>query len=643
MDKKGKLLSKRFTTPEDRENKINIQALISSAVLKQKELKKLENEAENNKYLKGFFSGKYNDSNLYYYIKGLQALKVLINGGLSAYEIYISNKENQNKHEVSAQVITKLAREIANASVDGLITELNSRYENRRSVYRFEQACKIVEEGRDIVTKEVQRDDIKVQKNMSAREIFEDIEDLVETIDRKGNDALNFYMSLGTDVISFIGAMTEFAKNDKRKLLLIGGLNAIQNGAEIVDRIIDNSKRTKLHVEDNELRAKERREKEKFLSITPTNREDLEKTKQDVIKAIQEEKEWQTKYNKYGNGQRIKSEAVSLAMFGVIVGSELSKCKKDLNPSTISKIMLKIMSDRSILKLGTMSINNGTRLYWWYERYRNDLERALNIARQIQEKNDELLTPTGEITSVEFKDFRGEFYKSQVGEEEIPECVINIPSMKLETGKVVLLTGNSGSGKSTILKFLRDGDIGNKGQIIVNGTDRVDKLGRDIVSMCEAKMNLCSYNALQDITGKVRMKDLSKEEQAKLKDILFDLGLSQDKTEKDEFISKCEYKTYEQFSTGQQKRLELAKALFSINDNSQVVLLDETVSNIQRELGEGAFKLINKYTKKGKPKIVVMVSHNIEMASIYADKRYHIDENHTLVEMPVRKTELELE
>lgn len=643
MDKKGKLLSKRFTTPEDRENKINIQALISSAVLKQKELKKLENEAKNNKYLKGFFSGKYNDSNLYYYIKGLQAMKVLINGGLSAYEIYISNKENQNKHEVSAQVITKLAKVISNASVDGLIAELNNRYKESRDVYRFEQACKIVEDGRDIVTEEVQRDDIKVQRTMSAREIFGDIEKLVNTIDKRDEDVLKFYTSLGIDALSFIGAMTEFARNDKRNMLVMGGLNAIHNGEEIADRIINNKKMTEFFAEEAKLSDRARKEEEKFLSITPTNREDLEKAKHNAIKVIKEQKEWKTRLDKYRNRQRLKSEIISLAMLGVIVGSELSKCKGNLNPNTISKVMLKIMRDRKILEFGSMPIRQSDFLYGWNERYKNDLERALNIARQIQEKSDELSTPKVDLTSVEFKDFKGEFYKSQVGEEEIPECVINIPSMKLETGKVVLLTGNSGSGKSTILKFLRDGDIGNKGQIIVNGTDRVDKLGRDIVSMCEAKMNLCSYNALQDITGKVRMKDLTKEERAKLKDILFDLGLSQDKTEKDEFISKCEYKTYEQFSTGQQKRLELAKALFSINDNSQVVLLDETVSNIQKELGEGAFKLINKYTKKGKPKIVVMVSHNIEMASIYADKRYHIDENHTLVEMPVRKTELELE
>lgn len=643
MGKKGKLLSKTYTTPEDRENKINIQALISNAVLNQKELKKLENEAKNNKYLKGFFSGKYNDSNLYYYIKGLQALKMLINGGLSAYEFYISSKEKTNKHDVSAQIITKLARGLSNASVDGIITELNSRYIKSRDIYRFEQACKLVEDGRDIVTEEVQRDDIKVQRTISAREIFGDIKDLEYTIAQRDKDIFKFYTSLGNEAISFIGAMTQFAKNDKRNMLVMGGLNAIHNGEEIADRIINNKKMTKLFAEDNKLGARAKKEEEKFLSITPTNREDLEKAKHDAIEVIKEQKEWKTKLDKYRNGQRLKSEVISLAMLGVIVGSELSKCKGNLNPSTISKVMLKIMSDKKFLALGSMPIRQVDNIYGWNEKYKNDLERVLNIARQIQEKSDELSTPKVDLTSVEFKDFRGEFYKSQVGEKMVPECIINIPSMKLETGKVVLLTGNSGSGKSTILKFLRDGDIGNKGQIIVNGTDRVDKLGKDIVSMCEAKMNLCSYNALQDITGKVRMKDLTKEEESKLKDILFDLGLSQDKTEKDEFISKCEYKTYEQFSTGQQKRLELAKALFSINDNSQVVLLDETVSNIQKELGEGAFKLINKYTKKGKPKIVLMVSHDIEMASIYADKRYHIDENHTLVEMPIKKQEQERE
>lgn len=643
MDKKGKLLSKRFTTPEDRENKINIQALISSAVLKQKELKKLENEAKNNKYVKGFFAGEYNDSNLRYYIKGVQALKVIVNGGLGAYEAYLSSGSNPSKKQLTAQVITSVTKQISNSALESLIADLNSRYEKSRNVYMFEQMCKFMEDGRDIVSEEVQRDDIKTQRNMSTRDIFYKLQDLVDSMGRDEKQTIDFYVSLGTDAICFIGAMTQLAREDKKGLVVMSGLNAISNMGYMISSLKGKKKWEKIFEEGDKLLDEVRKEERNFLSITPTNKEDLKRAKNNAIQAKLKRSEWETKVDKLRNKDNLKSEIVFLAMMGVITASELSKCEGKVNPSTMSKIMLKIMNNRKILNLGIKSINKYNNRQKEKDRYKNDLETVLHMAEQIEEKSDALSTPTGEITSVEFKDFRGEFYKSQVGEEEIPECVINIPSMKLETGKVVLLTGNSGSGKSTILKFLRDGDIGNKGQIIVNGTDRVDKLGRDIVSMCEAKMNLCSYNALQDITGKVRMKDLTKEERAKLKDILFDLGLSQDKTEKDEFISKCEYKTYEQFSTGQQKRLELAKALFSINDNSQVVLLDETVSNIQRELGEGAFKLINKYTKKGKPKIVVMVSHNIEMASIYADKRYHIDENHTLVEMPVRKTELELE
>lgn len=265
------------------------------------------------------------------------------------------------------------------------------------------------------------------------------------------------------------------------------------------------------------------------------------------------------------------------------------------------------------------------------------MNTALDMSKQVQEKNDSLISAKDKITTIELKDFKGEFYKNLVDEEYKPECIINIPEMSIKAGETVLLSGNSGTGKSTFLTFLRDGDIDNKGQIIVNGNEVVDKIGYDKVSMCEAKMRLNSYNILQDITGKTEIKSLSEEQRNKLSEILRDLGLSNGETaDEDEFMKKCEYKSYEQFSTGQQKRLELAKVLFAINDDSQVILLDETVSNVQKELGENAFKLIKKYTNRGEPKIVIMISHNIEVASKYADKRYHIDSDGTVAEIPLR-------
>lgn len=461
-------------------------------------------------------------------------------------------------------------------------------------------------------------------------------------MEAKDNAAFELFNSLGSDALAFFASITQLARESKKDALIMGGLNILSNVCRIVNTVKDNKEMDELFKEKRELENELKRNERAYFETKPTNKQDAESAKKMVIGAMADVVNADSKLDSRRNKEYYRDNAIFLAMIGVSVFSEIQKCKGEIDANKLAKIMLNITTKSRFIKTGSDSIRRMSYAQEKKENYKTCLEEVLGMAEQIEEKNDNLSTPKEKVTSISFKNFKGEFYKTEINGKSIPECIVNIPSMEASSGQTILITGNSGCGKSTILKFLRDGDIENKGQIIVNDKDRVDKLGTQNVSICEAKMELSSYNALQDITKKTKYKYLSKSEKLKLKEILSDLGLMQHSSgEIDEFIGKCEYKTYEQFSTGQQKRLELAKVLFSIDDNSQVVLLDETVSNVQKELGEGAFKLIHKYTNKGTPKIVIMVSHDIETASKYADKRYHIDENQTMIEVPIRGKDFE--
>lgn len=640
MEKKSKLVSqsnKKYRTPKQQEGKNRIREAISDTMLQQKQIKSLEAKAKNSRAIKGFFAGKYSDSNLYYYMKGLEVLRMLANGGLEAYEFYLNASKGKNKKTIAKEVGLTVGRTIMNTVIDVINNKLNERYESAKSIYRFEQTCKFIDEGRNIITEERSFDGITTQQTMKNTDIHHYLQRLIESMDEREESTLNMFTAIGEESIKFLGAITQLAKESKKDAIILGALAALRTAYQIMDTS-NSDKEDELFKQRRQYRDEKRQKERAFLEATPTNRQDIETAKKNVIDATKKEIEQNARIGAYRNKRYYRNDCTFLAMMGVVVFSELKKHKGKLNENAIAQIILNIGNKRRFLNLCADSVRRISYKQAADKDYKNNLEKVLEMAQQIEKKSNELSTPKVRVKSISFKNFRGEFYKTKIKDKIVPECVINIPNMEVKTGETILITGNSGSGKSTLLNFLRDGDLDNKGQIIVNGTEIVDKLGIDIVSICEAKMNLSSYNALQDITGKERLKDLTVSEKAKLEEIFRDLGLiQQSEGRKEDFAAKCEYKTYQQFSTGQQKRLELAKVLFAINDDSQVILLDETVSNVQKELGESAFNLIRKYTKKGQPKIVMMVSHDIETASRYADKRYHIDENQTMVEVPIRQ------
>ena len=173
------------------------------------------------------------------------------------------------------------------------------------------------------------------------------------------------------------------------------------------------------------------------------------------------------------------------------------------------------------------------------------------------------------------------------------------------TGLVVLL-GPSGSGKTTLLNILGGIDNATEGTISYNGSIINN------INVCEYRRNICSfvfqeYNLLSNLNVRDNISlitDCNNKDKEKLvSDILEKIGLS-----------GYEKRNINELSGGQKQRIAIGRALVK---GSKVLLCDEPTGNLDSKCSEEIFELLKKISKE---KLVIVVSHNEEMANKYASR-----------------------
>ena len=182
-------------------------------------------------------------------------------------------------------------------------------------------------------------------------------------------------------------------------------------------------------------------------------------------------------------------------------------------------------------------------------------------------------------------------------------------SFNVEDGEFVVILGQSGSGKSTILNLIVCIDSPTSGTILVDGVD-VTKMSAK--QLCEYRNKNIGFvfqsfylepaysvtdNILLPLTiagAKRQIKD------AKAKELLEKLNLT----------DKANAKT-STLSGGQKQRVAIARAL--VND-PKIILADEPTGNLDSASGAEVIEILKEICKSGKT--VVMVTHNEEQASV---------------------------
>ena len=176
-------------------------------------------------------------------------------------------------------------------------------------------------------------------------------------------------------------------------------------------------------------------------------------------------------------------------------------------------------------------------------------------------------------------------------------------SFTINEGEFVVILGQSGAGKSTILNILGGMDSPTSGKAIVDGRD-IAGFSRKQLSGYRAKtigFIFQFYNLIPSLTAKENValtKNIVKDA-ANSMEVLKQVGLE---NRADKFPS--------QLSGGEQQRVSIARALAK---NPKIILGDEPTGALDSETGIGVLELIQKMSTEHHT-TVVLVTHNADIA-----------------------------
>ncbi len=290
----------------------------------------------------------------------------------------------------------------------------------------------------------------------------------------------------------------------------------------------------------------------------------------------------------------------TLATYGIILLYIFGINWQNITVATIAEITANIV-------IVTAALRNITRITDSLDRFS---ERVTVITREECEMK--LITETYDKVTARHKEDKPvtricipEFKISYIEESENdkPFTLKSEREIVISTGDVAILYGPSGSGKSTFMKLITE-------RITLNKSVDIPSTSRFLYY--DEKLRFGSLSVFQELFCNDEQPNL-----AKMQDILVNLHLWQEITTN--CVDVWQYlkeKKYNHFSNGQKQRLIIAKMLYWIDENIDVLVLDECTSGLDDVIGEveGAnaqeiLEYITTYSNKDKKRIVVISTH----------------------------------
>ena len=183
---------------------------------------------------------------------------------------------------------------------------------------------------------------------------------------------------------------------------------------------------------------------------------------------------------------------------------------------------------------------------------------------------------------------------------------VNDVTCTFETGKMYVITGESGSGKSTFLSLLAGLDIPKNGTITVDGEDlsRIDRdaYRREKVAVIYQAFHLFPLlTALENVMYPLEIQGVArKEARERAKEYLREVGIDEKKFGKYPRM----------MSGGEQQRTAVARAMAS---GGRIILADEPTGNLDTENEEKIVELLISLAHD-RDFTVIMVTHNRQIA-----------------------------
>lgn len=590
-----------------------------------------------------FKTGKFKNSDLIYIIRGIEFLEIVGDTGLEAI-LRNLNSDNKELKPETVKLITLLRLG------KGPLFDFLNMYENNmhlkfnaeREIANLENMYDIIQSSRDgIITKKKKikdkdkngkEKDVEIEISMSEEEIASIISEYESQLHYIQDNKFSTYLGLGMSLASMLGAICSESKKSKNIAKALGITGLISVGTLIGRKYVTKDYKEKVGDKMRDVRRLSGNLVENEPSSVIEEKDKLNEIKDNIHIAHGEEIKIENKVN------LMKAiEIISMSILTGMIGVEKLKNAEKLDAKTISQILVEISQNSYLIR---NIMDNVTFMYKFQhenQKLKEYEEEVEDIVRQIEEKQDPLIEIQKPFESLEIKNLKGKFYQEtnqDTGKVNFRHN-IEIPEFSIRKGEVVLLSGKSGIGKSTFIRLLKRGDINNRNAILIDGEEVVDKLGKQFIAVkADKKLGIYS-NVLEEITGKESISEVTIEEREKLEKVLKDVKLESEK-----ILEDLSSKDYNQFSTGQKKRLALAQALYRTTENPSIILVDEPVGNVEDELIDEQLKSIIQAIKDVGA-MGIVVTHRVDLAQRYVDKHYCIEDDGVMREKRTIEKEVE--
>jgi putative ABC transport system ATP-binding protein len=202
------------------------------------------------------------------------------------------------------------------------------------------------------------------------------------------------------------------------------------------------------------------------------------------------------------------------------------------------------------------------------------------------------------MSAVEFKDVVKIY-----GKGDGRQVAVDHVSFTIEKGEFVVILGQSGAGKSTVLNMLGGMDVPTEGKVIVDGKDISAYNDRQLSDYRADTVGFIFqfYNLLPSLTAyeNVALVKNIKKSALSADEMLERVGLAD---QRNKFPS--------QMSGGQQQRVSIARALAKA---PKMILGDEPTGALDSETGKLVIDLLQRLsTEQGNT--VILVTHNSDIA-----------------------------
>ena len=189
------------------------------------------------------------------------------------------------------------------------------------------------------------------------------------------------------------------------------------------------------------------------------------------------------------------------------------------------------------------------------------------------------------------------------------QSVINQLNVELYKDEITVITGVSGVGKSTLLNIIGNLEKPDEGEILFKESEFSESIGyifqdKNLFNGLTVKENIIFALSLENI-------NISDE------DLELALNIFN--------IQEVGFKKIELLSSGERQRVAICRTYLL---NKKIILADEPTGNLDRENSENIFKLFQKIKKD---KVIIVVTHDIDLAHKYGDRVLKL-ENGTIID-----------